>query len=78
MSFRKEKIMAFIQFIVAFFILYLCVYALINRVCKCIEHCATARAYSKFRENGVLVKMDDVEAGIQKSNQEKENVKEMV
>ena len=70
--------MTFIQFIVAFFILYLCVYALINRVCNCIEHCATARAYSKFRENGVLVKMDDVEAGIQKSNQEKENVKEMV
>lgn len=70
--------MTFIQFIVAFFILYLCVYALINRVRKCIEHCATARAYSKFRENGVLVKMDDVEAGIQKSNQEKENVKEMV
>ena len=39
---------------------------------------AKKRAYSKFRENGVLVKMDDVEAGIQKSNQEKENVKEMV
>lgn len=70
--------MTFIQFIVAFFILYLCVFALINRVCKCIEHCATARAYSKFRENGVLVKMDDVEAGIQKSNKEKENVKERV
>ena len=70
--------MTFIQFIVAFFILYLCVYALINRVRKCIEHCATARAYSKFSEKGVLVKMDDVEAGIQKSNQEKENVKEMV
>lgn len=70
--------MTFIQFIVAFFILYLCVFALINRICKCIEHCATARAYSKFRENGVLVKMDDVEAGIQKSNKEKENVKEMV
>ena len=70
--------MTFMQFIVAFFILYLCIYALINRVCKCIEHCATARAYSKFRENGVLVKRDDVEAGIQKSNQEKENVKEMV
>lgn len=51
--------------------IYLCVYGLINRVCQCIEHCATARAYSKFRENGVLVKMDDVEAGIQKSNKEK-------
>lgn len=58
--------------------IYLCVYALINRVCQCIEHCATARAYSKFRENGVMVKMDDVEAGIKKNNKEKENVKEMV
>ncbi len=59
-------------------IIYLCIYALINRVCQCIEHCATARAYSKFRENGVLVKMDDVAADIQKSNKEKKDVKEMV
>lgn len=69
--------MNFVQYMIAFLVLYVCVYALINRVCKCIEHCATARAYSKFRENGVLVKMDDVEAGILKSNKEKENVKEM-
>lgn len=61
-----------------FLIFYLCLYALINRVCQCIEHCATARAYSKFRENGVLVKMDDVEAGIKKSNKERENVKETI
>ena len=70
--------MNFVQYMLSFLALYICVYALINRVCQCVEHCATARAYSKFRENGVLVKMDDVEAGIQKSNQEKENVKEMV
>ena len=69
--------MSFLQYVIAFLILYLCMYALINRVCQCIEHCATARAYSKFRENGVLVKMDDVEAGIKKSNKEKENVKEI-
>lgn len=69
--------MSFVQYVIAFLILYLCMYALINRVCQCIEHCATARAYSKFRENGVLVKMDDVEAGIKKSNKEKENVKEI-
>lgn len=61
-----------------FVAIYFCIHMLINRVCQCIEHCATARAYSKFRENGVLVKMDDVEAGIQKSNKEKKNVKEMV
>lgn len=70
--------MNFVQYVIAFLILYLCMYALINRVCQCIEHCATARAYSKFRENGVAVKMDAVEAGIQKSNKEKKNVKEMV
>ena len=70
--------MTFVQIIIAFLIAYLCVYALINRVCQCIEHCATARAYSKFRENGVLVKMDAVEAGIIKSKKEKDNVKETV
>lgn len=63
--------MSFLQYMIAFFILYLCVYALISRVCKCIEHCATARAYSKFRENGVSLKMDDVAAGIVKINDEK-------
>ena len=45
--------MTFVQIIIAFLIAYLCVYALINRVCQCIEHCATARAYSKFRESGM-------------------------
>lgn len=40
--------MTFIQLIVLTLILYCCIFALINRVCKCIEHCATARAYSKF------------------------------
>ena len=64
--------MTFVQIVIIFIVLYLCIYTLINRICQCIEHCATARAYSKFRENGVLVKMDDVEAGIQKSNKEKE------
>lgn len=44
--------MNFVQYMLAFLVLYLCAYALINRVCQCIEHCATARAYSKFRENG--------------------------
>lgn len=54
------------QMVIAFVVVYLCVYALIGRICQCIEHCATARAYSRFRENGVLVKMDNVEAGIKK------------
>ncbi|NBH27224.1 hypothetical protein D3Z60_15805 [Lachnospiraceae bacterium] len=69
--------MTFIQIVVGFLIIYICLYALINRVCQCVEHCMTAKAYSKFRENGVLVNMNDVEAGIIKLNKEKEDVKEM-
>lgn len=70
--------MTFVQIVIAFLIIYICVYALINRVCQCIEHCATAKAYSKFRESGMQLKMDDIEAGIQKANKEKEHVKEII
>lgn len=70
--------MTFVQIVIAFLIVYICVYALINRVCQCIEHCATAKAYSKFRESGMQLKMDDIEAGIQKANKEKEYVKEII
>lgn len=70
--------MIFVQIVIAFLIVYICVYALINRVCQCIEHCATAKAYSKFRESGMQLKMDDIEAGIQKANKEKEHVKEII
>lgn len=70
--------MTFMQMVIAFVIVYICVYALIGRICQCIEHCATARAYSKFRENGVPVKMDDVEAGIKMSIKEKNDVEERI
>ena len=63
-----------IQIIIMFLIAYVCLYALINRVMKCIEHCATARAYGRFREAGATMKMDDVAAGIAKSKEEKRNV----
>ena len=69
--------MTFMQMMIVFFIVDVGVYVLLTRICKCIEHCATARAYSKFRENGVLVKWDDVESGIKKSNKEKQDVAKM-
>lgn len=70
--------MTFLQYLIVGLILYLCAYVLIDRICKCIEHCATAKAFSRFRENGVLTKMDDVEAGIKKSIKEKNDVAERV
>ena len=70
--------MTFWQMVIAFIVVYICVYALIDRICQCIEHCATARACSKFRETGVRVTMDAVEAGIKKYNKEKQDVAERV
>lgn len=63
-----------IQIIIMFLIGYVCLYSLIDRVMKCIEHCATARAYGRLREVGTMMKMDDVAAGIAKSKEEKRNV----
>ncbi|MBS4930279.1 MAG: hypothetical protein KH020_02940 [Clostridiales bacterium] len=40
--------MTVIWYALIFFILYMCVYTLVSRICQCIEHCATARAFSKF------------------------------
>lgn len=56
-----------IQIIIMFLIGYICLYTLVNR-------CATARAYGRFREAGVMIKMDDVAGGIAKSKEEKDNV----
>lgn len=64
----------FMQLIIMFLIVYVCLYALVDRIMKCIEHCATARAYGRFKEAGVMIKMDDVAGGIAKSKEEKDNV----
>jgi hypothetical protein len=40
-------------------IVYLCVYALINRICQCIEHCATAKSFDRFINK--IEKMDKAE-----------------
>ena len=58
--------MSFIQLLIMFITVYLCVYSLIDRVLKCIEHCATAKAYGKF--------MESVETDIIQSTKEKNNV----
>lgn len=39
--------MNLLQFLIMFIVVYCCVYAIINRICKCIEHCATTKSFSK-------------------------------
>lgn len=55
-----------IQQILFVLIIFICAYTLIDRICKCIEHCATAKAYSKFRENGILTSLEKVQEQIKK------------
>lgn len=67
--------MTIFQYTLLIVVIFICVYTLVDRICKCVEHCATAKAYGEFRKAGSMTKMDDVEAGIVKINEEKENVK---
>jgi hypothetical protein len=40
--------------IVAFILLgYICIYSIVERICKCIEHKAIAESYAKFNEGMV-------------------------
>lgn len=58
-----------IQIIIMFLIAYVCFYALVDRIMKCIEHCATARAYGNLRKTGAMVKMSDVAADIERTKE---------
>ncbi len=70
--------MSFIQLLIMLIIVYLCVYSLIDRVLKCIEHCATAKAYGKFREAGIMTTLEAVKENITKATKEKNNVEKGV
>lgn len=70
--------MSFIQLLIMFIVVYLCVYSLIDRVLKCIELCAAAKAYGKIREAGIMTKIEAVEENIIKATKEKDNVEKGV
>ncbi len=48
--------MIFIQTLICILLAYICLYALISRFWKCIEHCASAKGYTKLEEAKILAK----------------------
>lgn len=48
--------MTFLQYLVLFIIIYICLYSLLSRLCQCIEHCATAKSFAKLQEAKVAGK----------------------
>ena len=40
----------FSQLLIFMIVVYICVYGVVARICRCVEHCATARSYNKTLE----------------------------
>lgn len=50
--------LTFLQTVIGFLIVYLCVYALVDRVMCCIEHCASEKTK---RYNGMIMSLPGIE-----------------
>lgn len=61
--------MVLLQHIIAFLIIYLCVYALISRICQCVEYCAIAKAYCRYLEQDSTVNVSDIKEKIKNVDQ---------
>lgn len=44
-------VMTFIQLMLMIFMLYLCIYTIVNRVCACIEQVQIAKSFRTFNES---------------------------
>lgn len=47
----------FMQLIIMFLIVYVCLYALVDRIMKCIEHCATAKRNNNITKSNDIIKL---------------------
>ena len=45
---RKEKLMLTIRFMIFIVVLFIMLYAIVDRICKCIEHKKTIEEYKLF------------------------------
>lgn len=45
---RKEKLMLTIKFMIFIIVLFIMLYAIIDRICKCVEHKKTIEEYKLF------------------------------
>ncbi len=50
--------LTFLQMLIGFLIVYLCVYAMVDRVMRCIEHCATEK---RKHYNGMIMSLPGIE-----------------
>lgn len=41
---------------------YLCLYSIVDRICKCVEECARFKSYNEYIKNGTNTSKGDVNA----------------
>jgi len=58
--------MTFLNLIVIIFIVFICSYALVNRICQCKEYCATNAAYASYVNKEATVQEKDIMESIQR------------
>ena len=61
-DFKEEEIMfnyTSFEIGLLIFLATFCIFTILNRICNCIEHCATARAVGKMK--GAMMKEEDME-----------------
>lgn len=60
--------LTFLQMIISFLIIYLCVYALVDRIMRCIEHCATEK---RKYYNGMIMSLLGIEIMEEEKNEQR-------
>lgn len=61
--------LTFLQMLIGFLIVYLCAYALVDRVMRCIEHCATEKR--KRYNNGMIMSLPGIEIMEDEKNEQR-------
>lgn len=64
--------MTLFQIVIVSLILYICIYALADRICKCVEHCATNKAFSRYLDSKGI-KMAEIPKEFEKMYKEASN-----
>lgn len=67
--------MTLFQQMIVVFILYMCIYALVTRICQCVEHCATAKAFAKYQQSVIDKNIQGVEESVDNFGECLENFK---
>ena len=65
--------MKFLWYSIVFFVAYLCIFVLVDRICRCVEHCVNSKSLAKSLQNlGDLEKTRKILEDMASENQNKE------